>query len=57
MEPPLSLLLPVAAALAEEESWAPVWLAAETVIVLTSPAEVVSLTTFPVVVVESDVVD
>jgi hypothetical protein len=57
MDPPLSLLLPAAAALAEEESCTPVWLAAETVIVFTSPAEVVSLTIFPVVVVESDVVN
>lgn len=55
MEPPLSLLLPDAAVLAEE-SCAPVWLGAETVMVFTCPAEVVSLTTFAVVL-ESEVVD
>lgn len=57
MEPPLSFLLPDAEVLAEDESCAPVWLAADTVMVFTSPAEVVSLTTFPVVAADSDVVD
>ena len=56
MEPPLSLLLPDAAVLAEEESCAPVWLGADTVMVFTCPAEVVSLTTFAVVL-ELELVD